>query len=34
VKRNFFNGSFATSTVVLTDFKINIGNIEFETDGG
>ena len=22
----------ATSTVVLTDFKINIGNIEFETD--
>ena len=22
----------AASTVVLTDFKINIGNIEFETD--
>jgi hypothetical protein len=24
--------SAVTSTVVLTDFKINIGNIEFETD--
>jgi hypothetical protein len=32
-RKNIFNArSAVTSTVVLTDFKINIGNIEFETD--
>jgi hypothetical protein len=40
LKASYFNNrktsltarSAVTSTVVLTDFKINIGNIEFETD--
>jgi hypothetical protein len=31
-KTSLTTRSAVTSTVVLTDFKINIGNIEFETD--